>query len=81
MFSSLRRRSGEQEGMDCPGDKGYYWPHIHCQHPLMQIYAAETPPPPPESEQTREAPEEAPPAPHHARPGELSTLIRLIRHC
>ena len=81
MFSSLRRRSGEQEVMDCPGDKGYYWPHIHCQHPLMQIYAAETPPPPPESELTREAPEEAPPTRHRALPGGLSILTRLIPHC
>lgn len=71
MFSSLRRRSGEQEGMDCPGDKGYYWPNTHCQHPLMQIYTAGTPPPPLESERTREAPEEAPPAPHHALEGGL----------
>ena len=79
MFSSLRRRSGEQEVMDCPGDKGYYWPHIHCQHPLMQIYAAETPAP--ESELTREAPEEAPPTRHRALPGGLSILTRLIPHC
>ena len=81
MFSSLRRRSGEQEVMDCPGDKGYYWPHIHCQHPLMQIYAAETPPPAPESEPTREAPEEAPPTRHRALPGGLSIWTRLIPHC